>query len=84
RILLVAIILMLGLAGSVAAQDVTTPEIPPSLEAQMTGLENITEIIRGLETETPVAHAFPTRAEVRQYIADQYREQLSPELARRA
>ncbi|MCL4251717.1 MAG: hypothetical protein KJ065_26430 [Anaerolineae bacterium] len=84
RILLIAIILMLALAGSVAAQDATAPDVPPALEAQMLGLEDITEAIRGLDAETPVDHAFPTRAEVREYIADQYREQLSPELARRA
>jgi len=50
----------------------------------MTSLEDVTEAIRGLDLDTPIGHAFPTRAEVQDYIADQYREQLTPELARRA
>ncbi|MCC6614335.1 MAG: hypothetical protein IT320_12715 [Anaerolineae bacterium] len=84
RILLVAILLVVCLAGTASAQDAPPVDIPPALEAQMESLEDVTAAIRGLHLEAPIGHAFPTRAELREYIADQYREELTPELARRS
>lgn len=71
-------------AKPATAQDAPLNNIDPALEAQMVALEEATEALRGLEASVTVPHAFPSRDDVRAYIADQYREQLSPELAQRA
>jgi hypothetical protein len=84
QFLAVGTVLLLLLALPASAQDVPAAIIHPALETQMSELEEATETIRGLDATRDVPRTFPSREDVRDYIAEQYREQLSPELARRA
>lgn len=67
------------------AQEAPAAEVPPTLAEQMAGLEAATVALRGLEALSPIARAFPTRDEVRAYLADLYARELPPDdLARTA
>jgi hypothetical protein len=75
---IVGVLLVLGMVlGSTAAQD-TTADVAP-LATQFETLETTTESIRGLETLNEVEKAFPTRAEVQDYIKKSVDIELSDE-----
>lgn len=82
RILVLIVIGLFASAPLRAQEGLTT--FDPALDAQMAALEHNTQTLRGLPALNEVGRAFPTRDEVRAYITKQYREQLTPELARRA
>ncbi len=82
---MVLMVFVLAAVGtSATAQNAETAALPAELEAQMSELEQVTENLRGLKARTPVTRAFPTRDEVRAYIAEVYERELTPELAERS
>src|SRR4051794_25817468 len=81
-IALAMFILLVGVNVSLA-QD-ATPEptqevINPQLAAQMAGLEQITQTLRGLTAKSPVDHRFPTRQETIDYLKASYDRQFPAE-----
>jgi hypothetical protein len=68
--------------GSASAQEPMV--ISPVLEAQLVELNGWTEAARELTPEREVLRDFPTRDEVRAYIEEIYREELTPALAARS
>lgn len=81
-----ALSLSLALCAAPAlAQEITPePTLSPVLEAQLNTLVATTERLRGLTALTPVPRQFPTRAEVRAYIAETYARELPPAALDRA
>ncbi len=67
------------LAGSAQAQ---TAVVSPALEAHMEAIEALTRQIRGLDELTPVVRAFPTRADLQDYLLKTLDAQLDEEAAR--
>jgi hypothetical protein len=80
--LLLLILILLLTVSSASAQEPDV--IDPALEAQMVELDRWTEAARDLTAETEVPHDFPSREEVRAYIEEIYRQELTPELAARS
>ncbi|MCB9452911.1 MAG: hypothetical protein H6672_15835 [Anaerolineaceae bacterium] len=72
-------ILLLVLAGGVAAQD--TPTISPALEDNLTAIETLTSSVRHLDIITPVERRFPTRQDIVDYFTRLFQEELTDELA---
>ena len=81
-IVLILLVLLIGVNVSVAqeATEVPTEEaINPALAAQMAGLEQITQTLRGLKAKAPVEHRFPTRQQTIDYLKASYDREFPAE-----
>jgi len=84
RLIAFAMLILLISVNVSLAQDATpeaTPEatINPQLAAQMAGLEQITQTLRGLTAKSPVDHRFPTRQETIDYLKASYDREFPAE-----
>jgi hypothetical protein len=62
------------------AQEATPPaELSPELDAQLNNLVAVTEVLRRLDTLTPVTRRFPTREETIAYLTNVYNTDVPPE-----
>ncbi len=82
RLMLIILLLLMSVNVSLA-QD-ATPEpteeiISPQLAQQMTGLEQITQTLRGLSAKSSVEHRFPTRQQTIDYLKASYDREFPPE-----
>ncbi len=74
---LIALALTLFLfSASAQAQD---EPLPPELNVQLDELVNVTENLRGLDTQSPVERRFPTRQETIAYLSNVYDTDISAE-----
>ena len=62
-----------------ATPEPTQEVISPQLAAQMAGLEQITQTLRGLTAKEPVEHRFPTRQQTIDYLKASYDREFPPE-----
>ncbi len=82
--LLFIMALVLLVSVNVGFAQEATPEptqevISPELAAQMAGLEQITQTLRGLTAKEPVEHRFPTRQQTIDYLKASYDREFPPE-----
>ncbi len=77
RIVMFMLLSIVAITPVIAQEDTT--EIAPALVEQMDQLVAYTEQIRGLETQTFVERAFPTREDTIAYLSSLYDEQLPQE-----
>ncbi|RMG87107.1 MAG: hypothetical protein D6712_06235 [Chloroflexi bacterium] len=79
-LLLVAISFLFSIP--IIAQD-TEPDIPPTLQQQIDGIEIAMESLRGLSLQEPLTRVFPNRDDLLQYLITLLDEEFPPEVAER-
>lgn len=78
RFLIALIIVLLTVSISVAQDEGDTP-VDPQLQQNIERIESNTEIIRGLQAKADIAVAFPTRADLREFLTNEIAVYYTPE-----